>query len=87
MYMHQKNYKKGEFSPSHFCQNTLYYIQGDLSNFGSTLKIYEKSNFDRNQLKFSMQHKNLYMYQKNKCTDKKLSTMPKSCGKPCCPLY
>ena len=21
MYMHQKNYKNGEFSPSHFCQN------------------------------------------------------------------
>ena len=60
------NYKNGELSPSHFCQNTLYYmyIQGDLSNFGATLKICKKSKFDHNQLKFSMQHKNIYVYQK-----------------------
>ena len=33
--------------------------------FGATLKIRKKSNFDGNQLKLSMQHKNMYMYQKN----------------------
>ena len=27
-------------------------------------KIYKKSNFDQNQLKFSTQNKNMYMYQK-----------------------
>ena len=40
------------------------YIQGDLSNLGATLKICKKSKFDHNQLKFHMQHKNIYMYQK-----------------------
>ena len=39
-------------------------IQGDLSNFGATLIIHKKSNFDRNQLKLSTKHKNLYTYQK-----------------------
>ena len=39
-------------------------VQGVLSNFGATLKINKKSNFDRNQLKLSTQHKNMYMYQK-----------------------
>ena len=44
---------------------TIYYIvQGLLLDFGATLKIHKKSNFDRNQLKFSTQHKNMYMYQK-----------------------
>ena len=33
-------------------------------NFGTTLKIYKKSNFDRNQFKLSTQHKNMYMHQK-----------------------
>ena len=28
-------------------------------------KIHKKSNFDGNQLKLSMQKKNMYMYQKN----------------------
>ena len=32
--------------------------------FGVTLKIHEKFNFDRNQLKVDKQHKNMYMYQK-----------------------
>ena len=42
---------------------TLYYIvQGVLPGFGATLKIRKKSNFDRNQLKHSMQHTNMYMY-------------------------
>ena len=43
---------------------TIYIAQGPWSNFGATLKIYKKSNFDRNQLKLSTQHKNVYMYQK-----------------------
>ena len=45
---------------------TLYYIivQGLLSDFGATLKIRKKSNFDLNQLKLSTQHKYMYMYQK-----------------------
>ena len=33
-------------------------------NFGVTLKICKKSNFDLNQLKLDKQHKNMYMYQK-----------------------
>ena len=37
---------------------------GFWSNFGATLKIRKKSNFDRNQFKVSTQHKNMYMYQK-----------------------
>ena len=30
---------------------------------GATLKIHKKSNFDRNQLKLSTQHKYMYMHQ------------------------
>ena len=37
-----------------------------LSNFRVTLEIYEKSRFNRNQLKVDTQHKNMYMYQKMK---------------------
>ena len=33
-------------------------------DFGATLKIRKKSNFDRNQLKLSTQHKYMYMHQK-----------------------
>ena len=37
---------------------TLYYIvQGVWHDFGATLKIYKKSNFDQNPLKISIQHK------------------------------
>ena len=44
---------------------TMYYIvQGLWPDFGATLKICKKSNFDRNQLKPSIQHKHMYMYQK-----------------------
>ena len=45
---------------------TLYYIivQGLWPNFVATFKIHKKSNFDRNQLKLSTQHKNMYMHQK-----------------------
>ena len=40
-------------------------VQGLWPDFGATLKICKKSNFDRNQLKLQKQHKNMYMYQKN----------------------
>ena len=44
---------------------TLYSIvQSVWPDFGATLKIRKKSNFDRNQLKLSTQYKNMYMYQK-----------------------
>ena len=39
-------------------------VQGLWPNFGATLKIHKKSNFDRNQFKLSTQHKYMYMYQK-----------------------
>ena len=37
-------------------------VQGLLLDFGAILKIHKKSNFDRNQLKLSTQHKYMYMY-------------------------
>ena len=43
---------------------TLYYSTELWPDFGATLKICKKSNFDRNELKLSTQHKNMYMYQK-----------------------
>ena len=44
---------------------TLYYIvQGVWPDFGATLKICKKSNFDQNELKVSTQHKYMYMHQK-----------------------
>ena len=39
-------------------------VQGLWLDFGATLKICKKSNFDQNQLKLDIQHKNMYMYQK-----------------------
>ena len=46
-------------------QKALYYIvHGLWADFGATLKFCKKSNFDRNQLKLSTQHKYMYMYQK-----------------------
>ena len=39
-------------------------VQGLSPNFGATLKIHNKSNFNQNQLKLYTQHKNMYMYQK-----------------------
>ena len=39
-------------------------VQGFWPNFGATLKIHKKSNFDQNHFKFSTQHKNMYMHQK-----------------------
>ena len=38
-------------------------VQGLWSDFGATLKICKKSNFDRNQLKLSTQHKYMYIHQ------------------------
>ena len=43
---------------------TLYYSTGTLAQFLSKLKIRKKSNFDRNQLKLSTQHKYMYIHQK-----------------------
>ena len=43
---------------------TLYYSTVSLAQFLSNFKIYKKSNFDQNQLKFEIQHKNMYMHQK-----------------------
>ena len=42
----------------------LLYSTGTLDRFWSNFKIRKKSNFDQNQLKLSMQHKKMYMYQK-----------------------
>ena len=39
-------------------------VQGVWPNFGATLKICKKSNFDQNELKISTQHKYMYMHQK-----------------------
>ena len=43
-----------------FGQSPCTIVQGLWPDFGATLKIFLKSNFDWNQLKLSMQHK--YMY-------------------------
>ena len=45
-------------------ENSQFFIvQGLLPDFGVTLKIRKKSNFDRNQLKLETQLKYMYMYQ------------------------
>ena len=43
---------------------SLYYSTGFLARFLAALKIHKKSNFDRNQLKLSTQHKYINVYQK-----------------------
>ena len=48
-----------------FGQNHCTIVQGLLPDFGVTLKIRKKSNFDRNGLKLETQHKYMYMYQEN----------------------
>ena len=40
-------------------------VQGLWPDFGVTLKIHKKFKFNRNQLKLSIQHKNMYVYHKN----------------------
>ena len=47
-----------------FGQRPCTIVQGLWPDFGVTLKIHKKSNFNRNQLKLSTQHNNMYMYQK-----------------------
>ena len=47
-----------------FDQRPCTIVQGLWPNFGANLKIYKKSNFDRNQLKLPTQHKYMYVYQK-----------------------
>ena len=37
-------------------------VRGLLPDFGATLKIHKKSNFDWNHLKLSTQHKYMYTY-------------------------
>ena len=39
-------------------------VQGLWPDFGATLKIRKKSNFNRNQLKLYTQYKYMYMHQK-----------------------
>ena len=39
-------------------------VQGLWPNFGATLKISKKFNFDWNRLKISTQLKNMYMHEK-----------------------
>ena len=39
-------------------------VHGLWPDFGATLKNRIKSNFDRNELKLSTQHKYMYMHQK-----------------------
>ena len=46
-----------------FGQRPCTIVQGLALDFGATLKICKKFNFDQNQLKLAKQHKNMYMYQ------------------------
>ena len=45
-----------------FGQQPCTIVQGLWPDFGATLKICKKSNFDRNQLKPSTEHKYMCMY-------------------------
>ena len=66
MYMHQKKLLKWRILSLPFLmkigQEPCTIVQGVLSNFGVSFRIHKKSNFDRNQLKPSIQHKNMYIY-------------------------
>ena len=46
------------------CPGPCTIVQGLWPDIGATSKICKKSNFDRNELKRSTQHKYMYMYQK-----------------------
>ena len=46
-----------------FGQRPFTIVQGLRPDFGATLKIHKKFNFDWNQFKLSTKHKNIYMYQ------------------------
>ena len=67
MYMYEEKLQKWRilyFSfLAKFGQNPCTIVQGLLPEFRVTLKIRKKSKLDRNQLKLSTQHKNMYMYQ------------------------
>ena len=69
MYMHQKKILKWRILSlpflSKFGPRPCTIVQGLWPNFGATLKICKKSNFDQNHLKLSIQHKNMYMHKKN----------------------
>ena len=65
MYMHQEKWRFLSYCWRNVAKDhVLYTVQGLWPDFGATLKIHKKSNFDRNQLKLSTQHKNMYMNQK-----------------------
>ena len=68
MYMYQKKIIKIKNSLlvifGEIWLETLYYSTGTLARFRSNFKNSQKKNFDWNQLKLSIQHKNMYMHQK-----------------------
>ena len=68
MYMYQKKLLKWKILSfsilAKFDQEPCTIVQGLWPDFGVTLKIHKKFNFDWNQLKFDIQHKYMYMYQK-----------------------
>ena len=67
MYMYQEKILKWRILYFSFLvkfgQNHCTIVQGLLPDFGITLKNRKKSNLDWNELKLSMQHKYMYMYQ------------------------
>ena len=68
-----------------FGQRPCTIVQCLSPDFGATLKIHKKSNFDRNQFKLETQHKNMYMYQKKLYNWRILSfsILMKSGQRPC----
>ena len=68
MYMYQKKLLKWRILSISFLmkfgQRPCTIVQVLWPDFGAALKIHKKSNFDRNQLKISTQHKYMYVYQK-----------------------
>ena len=53
-----------EFPTKHALRSIDETLQYSAWHLQQLLKIHKKSNFDRNQLKLSTQHKYMYMYQK-----------------------
>ena len=60
-------------------------VQGLWPDFGATLKIHKKSNFDWNQLKLDKQHKNMYNVSENviKMENSLLAIFDEIWPKPC----
>ena len=89
MYMHQKKLLKWRILFLSILMKSgprpCTIVHGFWPNFGATLKIHKKSNFDRNQLKLSTQHKYMYMHQKKllKWRILSLSFLMKSGPRPC----